>query len=228
MQYPPYNTNASNNTVLHGIGYFWIFFSRKKKRVYPSSYLHQRGESQFSKKGKGKLIVYERDIMCLPQSFLRDIISIPKKKNVRHFLAANKLVGKIQLRSNMDETEIFQEIRSVFHVPMRYSEDFNFKILQSSGGDSRSLIVPELSHSYKWTAGAVAGRNAKTPIYILAEDDLQVISFPALCKSATVYYVYAYILHSLQFLVIAIKIRKRRRRGTLVIMMMMMIYQLLI
>ena len=57
---------------------------------------------------------------------------------------------------------------------MGYCEDFKFKILQSSGGDSRSLIVPELSHSYKWSASAVAGRNAKTPIYILAEEELQV------------------------------------------------------
>ena len=111
--------------------------------------------------------MYERDILCLPHSFLQrgDIIQIPCKKNIRHFLAVNKLVEKIQLQSNLDESEIFNEIRSVFRVPMGYCDDFKFKILQPSGGDSRSLIIPELSHSYKWTASAVAGRNAKTPIY---------------------------------------------------------------
>ena len=35
-------------------------------------------------------------------------------------------------------------------------------------------MVPVLSESYKWTASAVAGRNAKVPIYILAEDQLEV------------------------------------------------------
>ena len=35
-------------------------------------------------------------------------------------------------------------------------------------------MVPELSSSYRWTVGAVAGRNAKVPIYILAEDELEV------------------------------------------------------
>ena len=29
-------------------------------------------------------------------------------------------------------------------------------------------------HSYRWTASTVAGRNSKTPIYILAEDPLLV------------------------------------------------------
>ena len=69
---------------------------------------------------------------------------------------------------------MFDEIRSVFHSPMNDNSDFQFTILQSSGGDSRTLMVPELSDSYRWTAGSLAGRNAKTPIYILANDDLQV------------------------------------------------------
>ncbi len=150
---------------------------RKKRKIYPSSFLQKRQEENFTKgKGKGKLYTYERDIVCIPHSFLQhgDIVEIPRKKHIRHFLAVNKLVGKIQLNSNMDESEIFNEVRSVFRVPMGYCDNFKFKILQSSGGDSRSLIFPELSHSYRWTASAVAGRNAKTPIYILAEDELQV------------------------------------------------------
>ena len=35
-------------------------------------------------------------------------------------------------------------------------------------------MIPELSHSYRWTASAVAGRNAKTPIYIIADEPLEV------------------------------------------------------
>ena len=114
-----------------------------------------------------------------------DVIQIPRKNEMRHFLAVNKLVGKILLSSDMEESEIFDEIRSVFHGPMDNDVDFSFKILQPSGGDSRSLIIPELSHSYQWSASAVAGRNGKTPIYILAEDLLEVCLWytHVLCQS---------------------------------------------
>ena len=73
-----------------------------------------------SKKGKGRLHIFERDIMCLPKCFAKqkDLIGVPRKKSVRHFLAVNKLVGKIQLKSSMSDSEIFDEIRSVFRVPM--------------------------------------------------------------------------------------------------------------
>ena len=88
---------------------------------------------------------------------------------------ANKLVGKIQIQSHMSEAEIYSEIRSVFKSPMGCDDEFPFTILQQSGGGSKFLMVPELSSSYKWTAGTVAGRNSKVPIYILAEDRLLVI-----------------------------------------------------
>ena len=150
-------------------------FSRKKSRVYPSTFLHKRTNGSM-KKGKGKLYTYERDIICIPKFFCeKDVVQIPRKKSSRQFLAVNKLVGKIQLQSSMSEFEIFQEIRSVFRVPMGDNDDFQFKVLQPSGGDSRCLMIPELSLSYKWSASAVAGRNAKTPIYIMAEDNLQVL-----------------------------------------------------
>jgi len=74
----------------------------------------------------------------------------------------------------MDEGKIFNEIRSVFRTPMGYDDEFAFTILQQSGGGSKFLMIPELSSSYKWTAYAVVGRNAKVPIYILAEDQLEV------------------------------------------------------
>ena len=51
---------------------------------------------------------------------------------------------------------------------------FEFKVLQLAGGNSKSLIIPWLLRSFKWRASAVAGRNAKTPIYILAQDTLKI------------------------------------------------------
>lgn len=74
----------------------------------------------------------------------------------------------------MSEEEIFKEIRSVFRTPMGFDDEFQFIILQSTGGETKELMVPELSASYRWTAAAVAGRNAKVPIYVLAQDRLEV------------------------------------------------------
>ena len=150
-------------------------------KTFPSAFLQRHANKSLASmrggnKGKSRLFTYERDIVCLPKSFAKkgQLIAIPRKKTLRHLLAVNKLVGKIQLKSSMSEEEMFDEIRSVFHSPMNDNSDFQFTILQSSGGDSRTLMVPELSDSYRWTAGSLAGRNAKTPIYILANDDLQV------------------------------------------------------
>lgn len=84
-------------------------------------------------------------------------------------------MGNIRLRSEMTEEEIMSEIRSVFCSPMDKDDYFQFKILQTSGGGSRSLGVREVSSSYKWTASTVAGKNAKCPIYILAQDKLILI-----------------------------------------------------
>ena len=69
------------------------------------------------------------------------------------------------------------EIRSVFSIPMENRSNFPFKILQPSGGSSKSLSVPALSCSFKWTASAIAGKNSKTPIYVLACDDLKVSQY---------------------------------------------------
>ena len=75
----------------------------------------------------------------------------------------------------MTEDELMSEIRSVFSVPMRQDSLFQFKILKSCGGGSRSLRIRQVSSSYKWTASTIAGKNSKCPIYILAEDDLLLI-----------------------------------------------------
>jgi len=69
--------------------------------------------------------------------------------------------------------EILKEIRSVFRTPMGFDNEFQFIILQSTGGETKGLMVPELSASYRWMAAAVAG-NAKVPIYVLAQDRLEV------------------------------------------------------
>ena len=57
---------------------------------------------------------------------------------------------------------------------MNNDEDFPVKILQTSGGSSKTLTIPVISSSYRWTAGSVAGKNAKCPIYVLAEENLKV------------------------------------------------------
>jgi len=104
---------------------------------------------------------FERDIVCLPKAY-------------RSLLASNGLMGKIVLDSSMTEEEIMREIRSVFRKPMGFNTNFCFKVLQPAGGGSKTLTIPSLSPSYQWTASAVAGKNAKSPIYIMAVDDLQV------------------------------------------------------
>lgn len=173
----------------------WIFLRRKT--TFPSAFLQRHANkaldsAQKCNKGTGRLYTYDRDIACLPKRFAKKedaLIPIPRKREIRQFLAVNKLVGKIQLKSNMDEKEMFREIRSVFRGPMDEDSSFPFSILQPSGGGSRTLMVPELSHSYRWTASSLAGGNAKTPIYILAEDALKVWYMhdgPVMCRHISV------------------------------------------
>ena len=71
----------------------------------------------------------------------------------------------------MTELQMFDEIRSIFHSPMN---EFSIRILQMSGGGSKTLTIPVVSSTYKWTASAVAGKNAKWAIYVLADDPLKV------------------------------------------------------
>ena len=127
---------------------------------------------------KEKVYTYDRDIICLPKYYhdQNGTIKIPRKSSEREILATNGLIGKIRLSSEMTEREIENEIRSVFKGPMQNNPLFDFEILQMAGGNSKSLIIPSVSSSFKWTASAVAGRNAKSPIYILALDTLKVIN----------------------------------------------------
>lgn len=123
-----------------------------------------------------KAIIYNRDIICLPKSSKskNGDIKIPRGRAIRDMLSRNGLIGKVRLSCEMTEEEIMDEIRSVFSTAMNDDPDFPFAILQTAGGCSKSLAIPPVSSSYKWTASAVAGKNAKMPIYILAEDELKV------------------------------------------------------
>ena len=85
------------------------------------------------------------------------LFRIPRK---RDFLAANKLIGKIRLRSSMSQDEIMEEIRSVFEKPMGVDMFFRFQILQKSGFRSKCLAIPEVSSSCEWSASTVAGKDA--------------------------------------------------------------------
>ena len=71
-------------------------------------------------------------------------------------MAESGLVGKIRLNSAMTVDEVDQEIRSVFKVPMKGSNDFKFMFLQPTGCGSRTLTVPAISSSFSWTANQVA------------------------------------------------------------------------
>lgn len=122
-------------------------------------------------------------IICLPKSYqINGSIKIPRGQKSREFLARNGLIGKISLSSNMNEEEIMTEISSVFAAKMGSDSNFPFTILQPAGGASRSLVIPSLSASFKWSASTVAGKNAKVPIYILAGADLKVILSTFLCN----------------------------------------------
>ena len=105
-----------------------------------------------------------------------DTVSIPRSLESREFLGRNKLIGRIHLDSNMEENEIFDEIRSVFEVPFGNSSSFQFEVLQAAGESSKMLTVPATSSSFKWTASSIVSKSPKTPIYIMAIDELKVTS----------------------------------------------------
>ena len=117
------------------------------------------------------------------------MIKIPRSKASREFLARNGLIGKISLKSSMTEDELMSEIRSVFYSQMDKDKFFQFSILQPSGGGSKTLSVPSVSSSFKWSASSIAGKNSRGPVYILAQEDLMVrvtcqifCYIPALCN----------------------------------------------
>lgn len=123
---------------------------------------------------KERLLTYNRDIVCLPKSYGQSTtINIPKS---RAELGNNGLIGKITLNSSMSEEEIFSEIRSVFRVLMNHNNNFSFQVLQPMGGSNKSLTIPAVSYSFKWTASTIVPKSNKVPIYILAKEPLLKVS----------------------------------------------------
>lgn len=98
--------------------------------------------------------VWDRDIVCLPQSD-EPKLSFPRGK-YRAKLGEKGLIGKIRLTSTMSVEDVKNEVRSVFRYPMGGREDFCFDFLQPTGAASRTLTVPSVSSSFQWTAQQVA------------------------------------------------------------------------
>ena len=123
-----------------------------------------------SKRKKADIETYERDIICLPLNHPNDsgLYSYPRGK-IRTQLAQSGLIGKISLKSWMNEVEIKAEIRSCFAKPFGDDPFFPFKFLQSAGIGAKSLIVPATSDSYEWKPKQVATMGGTRGMYILAE-----------------------------------------------------------
>ena len=98
-------------------------------------------------------MTYDRDIVCLTKKFMQSngTVKIPRLVSNIEYLCRNGLKGKIRLTSDMNETEIMDEIRSVFKSA--FVSNDQFQILQHGGGKLKSLVVPSLSSSFAWTAG---------------------------------------------------------------------------
>ena len=142
----------------------------------PSILGRRRRQRQGGAKAKSqKVVSWDRTIICLPSCYPEcsksgKDIAIPRKK--RAVLAANGLIGKIYLESDWTEDDVFAEIRSVVSDAMGDDTQFPFSILLPTGSGTKSLTVPSLSSSFKWTPKEVAGK-AQNTIYILAEKSLK-------------------------------------------------------
>lgn len=113
--------------------------------------------------------VWDRDIVCLPWSIELSLqFSYPRGK-YRTKLAEKGLIGKIRLTSTMSVEDVENEVRYVFYGPMGGRDDFCFDFLQPTGVGTKTLTVPSVSSSFRWTAQQVAklGSN-KQSIYIVA------------------------------------------------------------
>ena len=162
----------------------------KKKAKYnpPSLFESLRREPKVSKKFLSKklkapvrLTQYVRDILLLPSEFKgpNNNVSIPRSKK-RTMLAQAGLVGKIELNSGMNESDVREEVCEVFSQVMGLTEDdiknehfFQYVYLQRAGAGSRTLCVPSVKESFKWNGKKVATlAKSGGVIYILAQEDL--------------------------------------------------------
>ena len=153
---------------------------RSAQDILPS-FLRKRKAVSSLGKNTGKrtksIQVWDRDI-CIPDSKSSQNISYPRGK-YRSQLGEDGLIGKIRLISTMTESEVMDEVRSVFQEAMSNRSDFPFVFLQPTGSGARTLTAPSVSNSFCWTAQQVAKLGGhKCPIYILAKDKL---TLPEVC-----------------------------------------------
>ncbi len=139
----------------------------------PSYLKRKRSNASCESSKRAKTVQhYDRDIVCLPNECGSSKISFPRGK-YRSKLAASGLIGKIHLVSSMTVEEVETEVRSVFSRPMGGRNDFPFVYLQSTGAGTRTLTIPCLSPSFKWTAQQVAKLGTcSQAVYILAKEHL--------------------------------------------------------
>ena len=146
------------------------------RRPLLPSFLQKRRGAAVVRGGrkKPKVSVFDRTIILLPGA--KDLeqqvdICIPRGKE-RETLGHNGMIGKVRLTSDMNEDEIFSEIRTVFSKVMGNDNNFPFTVLQPTGSGCKTLSLPALSASFLWTAREICG-SAKTVIYIMAGAALQ-------------------------------------------------------
>ena len=82
-------------------------------------------------------------------------------------MASYGLVGRLHLETDWSEGDVFEEIISTFQDIIHDSN--RFKSLQVTRAGLKSLMVPKLLASYKWTPKEVA-RRADKPTYALLEN----------------------------------------------------------
>ena len=88
------------------------------------------------------------------------------------------LIGKIRLSSDMNEDDVKREVCSVFQGPMGNDLNFPFVFLQAAGEGSKTLVIPSVSSTYRWTAQQVSRlAGQKGNIYILAQADMPSLKF---------------------------------------------------
>jgi hypothetical protein len=106
-------------------------------------------------------------------------VSIPRTER-RNGIADAGLVGKVEFRSDMCNTEVRQQICRVFATAMnleKFEIDegklFPFHYLQRIGPGSRTLCVPTVSSDFEWDGKQVATlAKSGGMIYILADSIL--------------------------------------------------------
>lgn len=124
--------------------------------------------------------------MCLPKFYRQQDcvnISIPRTEK-RNCIAEAGLIGKVEFRSDMSDTEVRKEICKVFAAPMGLTDAlinrgvlFPFTYLQRTGPSSKTLCVPSISSDFQWD-GKKVSTLAKSSgiIYILADSTLEGLS----------------------------------------------------